>query len=151
VKDPRAAEDSDRIHCVMHGKSPEMTRNAPKVSRIDVVKFLHPVLAEDRARAGFGLTEVIVAVTVFGTGVLGVAALGGAARNLAHIAAVRSAQTVAAGSTLESVPWDVRGHLDATADTAAVAPGLIEIRVTVSGWRSAGARQWVARRLSTGP
>lgn len=135
----------------MHGKSPEMTQNTPDVSRINVVKFLHPVLAEDRARAGFGLPEVIVAVTVFGAGVLGVAAVGGAARSLAHIAAVRSAQTVAAGSTLENVPGDVRGHLEVTADTAAVAPGLIEIRVTVSGWRSAGARQWVARRLSTGP
>jgi hypothetical protein len=62
--DRPAAEDSDRIHCVMHGKRPEMTRNTPEVSRIDVVKFLHPVLAEDRARTGFGLTEVIVAVTV---------------------------------------------------------------------------------------
>ena len=128
-----------------------MARNTPKVSRIEVVKFLHPVLAEDRARTGFGLPEVIVAVTVFGAGVLGVAAVGGAARNLAHIAAVRSAQTVAAGSTLEDVPGDVRGHLEVTVDTAAVAPGLIEIRVTVSGWRSAGARQWVARRLSAGP
>jgi len=128
-----------------------MNRNTPDVSRINVVKFLHPVLAEDRARTGFGLPEVIVAVMLFGTGVLGVAALGGAARNLAHIAAVRSAQTVAAGSTLENVPGDVRGHLEVTADTAAVAPGLIEIRVMVSGWRSAGERQWVARRLSTGP
>mgnify|MGYP007044810550 CR=1 FL=1 len=79
MKDPWAAEDSDRIHCVMHGKSPEMARNTPKVSRIEVVKFLHPVLAEDRARTGFGLPEVIVAVTVFGAGVLGVAAVGGAA------------------------------------------------------------------------
>lgn len=149
--DRPAAEDSDRIHCVMHGKRPEMTRNTPEVSRIDVVKFLHPVLAEDRARTGFGLTEVIVAVTVFGVGVLGVAAVGGAARNLAHIAAVRSAQTVAAGSTLENVPGEIRGHLEVAADTATVAPGLIEIRVTVSGWRSAGARQWVSRRLSRGP
>jgi hypothetical protein len=128
-----------------------MTRNTPDVSRINVVKFLHPVFAEDRSRTGFGLPEVIVAVTVFGAGVLGVAAVGGAARNLAHIAAVRSAQTVAAGSTLENVPGDARGHLEVTADTAAVAPGLIEIRVTVSGWRSAGERQWVVRRLSTGP
>lgn len=135
----------------MHGKSPEMTPNTPNFSRNDVVKFLHPVLAEDRVRTGFGLPEVIVAVTLFGAGILGVAAVGGAARNLAHIAAVRSAQTVAAGSTLENVPLDVPGHLEVTADTAAVAPGLIEIRVTVSGWRSAGARQWVARRLSTGP
>ena len=135
----------------MHGKSPEMTRKTPYVRRCNVVKFLHPVLAEDRSRTGFGLPEVIVAVTLFGAGVLGVAAVGGAARNLAHIAAVRSAQTVAAGSTLENVPVEVRGHLEATVDTAAVAPGLIEIRVTVSGSGSAGARQWVARRLSTGP
>jgi len=151
VRNLRAAEDSDRVHCVMHGKSPEMTRNTAYVSRFNVVKFLHPVLAEDRARTGFGLPEVIVAVTVFGAGVLGVAAVGGAARNLAHIAAVRSAQTVAAGSTLENVPVEVRGHLEVTVDTAAVAPRLIEIRVTVSGSGSAGARQWVARRLSTGP
>lgn len=135
----------------MHGKSPEMTRNTPYVRRFNMVKFLHPVLAEDRSRTGFGLLEVIVAVTVFGAGALGVAAVGGAALNLAHIAAVRSAQTVAAGSTLENVPVDVRGHLEATVDTAAVAPGLIEIRVTVSGSGSAGARLWVARRLSTGP
>jgi prepilin-type N-terminal cleavage/methylation domain-containing protein len=128
-----------------------MTRNTPDLRRIHVVKFLHPVLAEDRARSGFGLPEVIVAVTVFGAGVLGVAAVGGAARNLAHIAAVRSAQTVAAGSTLENAPADVRGDLEVTADTAAVVAGLIEIRVTVSGSRSAGARQWVARRLSNGP
>jgi len=151
VKNLRAAEDSDRIHCVMHGKSPEMTRNTAYVSRFNVVKFLHPVLAGVRARRGLGLPEVIVAVTVFGVGVLGVAALGSAARNLAHIAAVRSAQTVAAGSTLENVPVDVRGHLEVTVDTAGVAPGLIEIRLTVSGSGSAGARRWVARRLSTGP
>lgn len=147
----RAAQDSDRIHCVMHGKSSEMTRITPYVSRFNVVKFLHPVLAGDRARTGFGLPEVIVAVTVFGAGVLGVAAVGGAARNLAHIAAVRSAQTVAAGSALENVPVDVRGHLEVTADTAAVAPGLIEIRLTVSGSGSAGARRWVVRRLVAGP
>lgn len=135
----------------MHGKSPEMTRNTPCVRRFNVVKFLHPVLAGDRARTGFGLLEAIVAVTVFGVGVLGVAAVVGAARNLAHIAAVRSAQTVAAGSVLENVPMEIRGYLEVAADTAAVAPGLIEIRVTVSGSGSAGARQWVARRLSAGP
>ena len=151
MKNLRAAEDSDRIHCVMHGRSPEIARNTPYVRRFNVVKFLHPVLAEDRARTGFGLPEVIVALTVLGVGVLGVAAVGGAARNLAHIAAVRSAQTVAAGSALENVPVDVRGPLEVTADTAAVAPGLIEIRVTVSGSGSAGARQWVVRRLAAGP
>lgn len=151
MKDSRAAEDSDRIHCVMHGRDPKITRNTPDVSRFNVVKFLHPVLAEDRARTGFGLPEVIVAVTVFGAGVLGVAALGGTAQKLAHIAAVRSAQTVAAGGTIENFPAHVPGHLEVTADTAAVAPGLIEIRVTVSGSGSAGARQWVVRRLSKGP
>ena len=151
MTNPRAAKDSDKIQCDMHGTSPEMTRNTPDFRRISVVKFLHPVLAEDRARAGFGLPEVIVAVTVFGVGALGVAAVGSAAWKLAHIAAVRSAQTVAAGSTLENTPAEVRGNLEVTADTAAVAPGLIEIRVTVSGSGSAGARQWVARRPSKGP
>ncbi|MCK5447813.1 MAG: prepilin-type N-terminal cleavage/methylation domain-containing protein [Gemmatimonadetes bacterium] len=127
-----------------------MTRKTPYLRRFNVVTFLHPVLAGVRARSGFGLPEVIVAVTVFGAGVLGVAALGGAAGKLAHIAAVRSAQTVAAGSTLEHTPADVRGQLEVTVDTVGIVPGLIEIRVTVSGSGSAGARQWVARRSSTG-
>ena len=128
-----------------------MTGNIPYFSRFGTVTFLHPMLAGTRARAGLGLPEVVVAVTVLGAGILGVAALGGAARRLADIAAVRSAQTVAASAALENARADVRGNLDATVDTVAVAPGLIELQVTVSGSRSAGAQLWVTRRPSVGP
>ncbi len=139
-----------------------MTRNAPYISGFDVVAFLRSVLAGDRARIGLGLPEVIIAVTVFGVGVLGVAAMGGAARRLAEIAAVRSAQTVAAGAVLDMVLADSSGleprtlgvgsrNLTVTIDTTWVEPGLIEIRVTVDGSGPAGQRLWVARRLSESP
>jgi len=116
-----------------------------------VVAFLHPVCTESRLRSGFGLLEVIVAVVVAGAGVLGVAALGGAARRMAHVAAVRSAQAIVAGRILEGASAPRPGDLAATADTIAVAPGLIEIRVTVSGSGPAGERVWVARRRSPTP
>jgi len=128
-----------------------MTRNTPYLCRFSVVKFLHPVLTGTRARTGIGLPEVVVAVMVFGVGILGVAAVGGAARKLAHIAAVRSVQTVVASTTLERAPADVQGALEVMVDTFRVAPGLIEIQLTVSGSGSAGARRWVARRPSGGP
>jgi hypothetical protein len=139
-----------------------MTRNALYVRGFDVVEFLRSVLAGDRARIGLGLPEVIIAVTVFGVGVLGVAAMGGAARRLAEIAAVRSAQTVAAGTVLDMVLADSSGleprtlevgsrNLTVTIDTTWVEPGLIEIRVTVDGSGPAGRRLWVARRLSESP
>ena len=139
-----------------------MTRNALYVRGFDVVEFLRSVLAGDRARIGLGLPEVIIAVTVFGVGVLGVAAMGGAARRLAEIAAVRSAQTVAAGAVLDMVLADSSGleprtlevgsrNLTVTIDTTWVEPGLIEIRVTVDGSGPAGRRLWVARRLSESP
>jgi hypothetical protein len=128
-----------------------MTRNTPYLCRFSVVKFLHPVLTGTRARTGIGLPEVVVAVMVFGVGILGVAAVGGAARKLAHIAAVRCVQTMVASATLERAPADVRGDLEVKADTVGVAPGLIEIQLTVSGLGPAGARLWVARRPSGGP
>lgn len=139
-----------------------MTRNAPYIRGFDVVAFLRSVLAGNRARIGLGLPEVIIAVTVFGVGVLGVAALGGAARRLAEIAAVRSAQTVAAGAVLDMALADSSGleprtlevgsrSLTVTVDTTWVEPGLLEIRVTVHGSGPAGQRQWVARRLSESP
>ncbi len=139
-----------------------MTRNAPYISGFDVVAFLRSVLAGNRARIGLGLPEVIIAVTVFGVGVLGVAALGGAARRLAEIAAVRSAQTVAAGAVLDMALADSSGleprtlevgsrSLTVTVDTTWVEPGLLEFRVTVHGSGPAGQRQWVARRLSESP
>ena len=139
-----------------------MTRNAPYIRGFDVVAFLRSVLAGNRARIGLGLPEVIIAVTVFGVGVLGVAALGGAARRLAEIAAVRSAQTVAAGAVLDMALADSSGleprtlevgsrSLTVTVDTTWVEPGLLEFRVTVHGSGPAGQRQWVARRLSESP
>ena len=139
-----------------------MTRNALYIRGFDVVAFLRSVLAGDRARIGLGLPEVIIAVTVFGVGVLGVAALGGAARRLAEIAAVRSAQTVAAGAVLDMALADSSGleprtlevgsrSLTVTVDTTWVEPGLLEFRVTVHGSGPAGQRQWVARRLSESP
>jgi hypothetical protein len=139
-----------------------MTRNAPYVRGFNVVAFLRSVLVGDRARIGLGLPEVIIAVTVFGVGVLGVAAMGGAARRLAEIAAVRSAQTVAAGAVLDLALSDSSGleprtlevgsrNLNVTVDTTWVEPGLIEIRVTVDGSGPAGRRLWVARRLSESP
>ena len=139
-----------------------MTRNALYIRGFDVVAFLRSVLAGDRARIGLGLPEVIIAVTVFGVGVLGVAAMGGAARRLAEIAAVRSAQTVAAGAVLDLALADSSGleprtlevgsrNLTVTIDTTWVKPGLIEIRVTVDGSGPAGRRLWVARRLSESP
>jgi hypothetical protein len=128
-----------------------MTRKTLYFRRFSVVAFLHPVLTGTRARAGIGLPEVVVAVTVLGAGIIGVAAVGGAARKLATIAAVRSAQTVVAGTTLERAPADVRENLGVMVDTVGVAPGLIEIRLTVSGSGLANERLWVARRPSRGP
>ncbi|MBT8479053.1 MAG: hypothetical protein KJO06_09055 [Gemmatimonadetes bacterium] len=128
-----------------------MTRITAYFRRFSLVNFLHPLLVGARARVGIGLPEVIVAVTVLGAGLLGVAALGSGAAKLAHIAAVRSAQTLAAAGTLEDAPVETRVPLEVTVDTVDVAPGLLEIRVTVSGSRFAGGRVWVARRLSTGP
>lgn len=128
-----------------------MTRKTAYLRRGRAVTFLHPVPAGVRACAGFGLPEVIVAVTVLGAGVLGVAAVGSAAQKLAQIAAVRSAQTVAAASLLENVPAYGRGHLEVSVDTVGVAPGLIEIQVTVSGLGPAGEQEWVTRRALSGP
>jgi len=139
-----------------------MPRNAPYIRDLDVVAFLHFVLAGNRARIGSGLPEVIIAVTVFGVGVLGVAAMGGAARRLAEIAAVRSAQTVAAGAVLDMSRADSSRFesrtlrvgarsLTVAVDTTRVTPGLIEIRVRVDGSGPAGPRRWVARRLSESP
>jgi hypothetical protein len=127
-----------------------MARITAYFCRFRVVEFLHPLLVGARARVGIGLPELIVAVTVLGAGVLGVAALGSGAAKLARIASVRSAQALAAGGTLEDAPVVTRVPVEVTVDTAGVAPGLIEIRVTVGGSRSAGNRVWVTRRLSPG-
>lgn len=136
---------------VLHGNRGRPTRNAADFGRFGVVAFLHPVLAGNRARSGIGLPEVIVAVTVAGIGILGVAAMGSAARRLANVAAVRSAQTLVASRVLDGTPADAQADVEAVVDTIAVAPGLIELHVTVSGSGSVGQRSWVARRRSSGP
>ena len=128
-----------------------MTRHTAYLRHFSVVKFLHPVLTGTRVRAGIGLPEVVVALTVFGVGILGVAAVGSAARKLAHVAAVRTEQTVVASTRFERATADVQRDLEVMVDTVAVAPGLIEIQLTVSGSGSAGALLWVARRPSGSP
>jgi Tfp pilus assembly protein PilV len=95
---------------------------------------------------GLGLPEVIVAVTVLGAGVLGVAAIGGAARKMANVAAVRSAQAVAAGQVLEGARTGPHPTFEVALDTVTLGPGLIELRVTVGGSGTVGALSWVARQ-----
>jgi len=144
-------KDSDKDRGVMHGDRTRMTRNTLYIRRSRVVAFLHPVLAGSRSRSGLGLPEVLVAVTVLGAGVLGVAALGTAARKLGHIAAVRTAQTAAVATVLEGASATGPEDLETTVDTTEVVPGLIELRVTVNGSGPAGPQLWVARRPSGGP
>lgn len=146
-----SVKDSDRDRCVMHGDSAGIALNTAYFRRVGVVTFLHAVLLGNRARSGFGLPEVVVAVTVLGVGVLGVAALGGAASKLRHIGAVRSAQTVAVATLLEDVSAVGPTDLETTVDTTRVFEGLIELRVTVSGAGPAGPLSWVTRRPSEGP
>jgi hypothetical protein len=145
------SEDSDRDCGFMHGNHTETALITPYFRRFKVVTILHSVLTGSRARAGLGLPEVIVAVTVFGAGVLGVAAIGGAARKMANVAAVRSGQTVAASQVLEGAPAGSSPMFEVTVDTVMPAPGLIEYRVTVRGTATVGPRSWVARRPSEWP
>ena len=116
-----------------------------------MVAILHAVLTGSRARSGLGLPEVIVAVTVLGAGVLGVAAIGGAARRMANVAAVRSDQALAAGQVLEGVPTPPLPMPGVTVDTVVPGPGLIELRVMVGGAEAVGALSWVARRPAARP
>jgi len=140
------AEDSDRDCGVLHGNCTGITPKSPYFRRFDVVTILHPVLRGSRARMGLGLPEVIVAVTVLGAGVLGVAAIGGAARKMANVAAVRSAQAVAAGQVLEGARTGPHPTFEVALDTVTLGPGLIELRVTVGGSGTVGALSWVARQ-----
>lgn len=134
----------------MHGNGPEMTRNTPYFRLCRLVEFLHSVLAGIRTDSGVGLLEVMIAITVLGTGVLGVVAIGTAAQRMAHVAAVRSAQAVSAGGELEVATGGASGP-GVTVDTVTVAPGLIELRVTVAGTGPAGDEVWVARTAHPGP
>jgi hypothetical protein len=146
VRSFEGKEDSDRDCGVLHGNCTEMTPNSACFRRFNVVTILHSVLTGSRARSGLGLPEVIVAVTVLGAGVLGVAAIGGAARRMANVAAVRSAQTLAAGQVLEGVPALPHPAFGVAVDTVMLGPGLIELRVTVGGASAVGALSWVARQ-----
>jgi len=150
MSSPGGVKDSDRDRCVMHGDPTGITLDTAYCQRFRLVTFLHAVLLGNRSRSGFGLPEVVVAVTVLGVGVLGVAALGGAASKLRHIGAVRSAQTVAVATLLEGVSAVGPADLEATVDTTSVFQGLIELRVKVSGAGPAGPLSWVARRQSEG-
>lgn len=144
-------EDSDRDCGVLHGNCPETTPNDPYFRGLDVVTILHAVLTGNRARSGLGIPEVLVAVTVFGAGVLGVAAIGGAAGKMANVAAVRSAQALAAGQVLEGVPPRPHPMLGVAVDTVMAGPGLIELRARVGGAGAVGGLSWVTRRPAVWP
>ena len=135
----------------MHGNCTKTTLKSLYFRRFNVVTILHAVLSGSRARRGLGLPEVIVAVTVFGAGVLGVAAIGVAARRMANVAAVRSAQALAAGQVLEGAPASPQSTFDVAVDTVMPGPGLIELRVTVDGAGAVGALSWVARQPAGWP
>ncbi len=130
----------------MHGGSPEMIPNRPDFRPFHAVTILHSGSGGSRVRAGFGTVEVIVAVAVFGAGILGVAALGSGAWRMAQVASLRSDQALAAASVLE---WGrlPAADLDVEADTVVVSPGLVEVRVTVRSRAGPGGPEtWIARR-----
>jgi len=142
-----SAEDSDTDCGVLHGRKGPHTLDWPAFRPFRVVEFLHAVLPGKRLRAGFALLEVIVAIAVLGAGVVGVAAIGLGARRMTHVAAVRTAQTVAAQAFFEGrTPSPGFSDLVLAADTALIRDGLIEVRVTVDGRGIASDRVWVTRK-----
>jgi len=142
-----SSEDSDTDCGVLHGERGLKAVNSPDFQPFRVVEFLHAVLAGERRCRGLGLPEVIVATAVLGAGVSGAAAIGLGARRMAHVGAVRTAQTIAAGSVLEGAALPpASAHLAIAADTVGLGDGLIEVRVTVGGWGKAGKRTWVSRK-----
>jgi hypothetical protein len=144
-----SGEDSDTDCGFMHGERGPETLNCPDFQPFRVVEFLHAVLAGDRRCRGIGLPEVIVATVVLGAGVAGVAAIGLGARRMAHVGAVRTAQTIAAGSVLEGAAIGPgSADLTITADTARSGDNLVEVRVTVGGRGKVGNRTWVTRKLA---
>ncbi|MDP2470019.1 MAG: prepilin-type N-terminal cleavage/methylation domain-containing protein [Candidatus Palauibacterales bacterium] len=151
MRSPAIGKDSDTDSGVMHGDLPEMPRGIAYFRRFEVVAFLHPEGVRAHAEDGFGLVEVIVALTVLCLGVLGVVGLGSAAHRMAQVGAVRSAQTILATAVLEGGTASVPGALEVSGDSVALGSGVVEIRVTVNGSAWTGPRTWVTRRPARGP
>ena len=123
-----------------------MTPNMADFRPFQAVAFLHSGSGGSRAASGFGTVEVILAAAVFAVGVLGVVALGSGAWRMARVASLRSDQALAAASVLEGGrPPATDLHVEA--DTVTVAPGLVELRITVDGGPGPGGPlTWVTRR-----
>jgi hypothetical protein len=115
-----------------------------------VVEFLRAMRAGERpASAGFALAEVIVAIALFGTGVLGAVAIGLGGQRMAHVGAARTAQAITAVRVLEHGGL-TSGALfpDVVVDTTRIGARLLELRVTVRDRGGAGQRSWVTRKLA---
>lgn len=147
---------------VMHGRSSRIGLRRPYIRCFGMVDFLHFVRRKSANSRGLGLPEVLVALTVFGVGVLGVAAVGASARRLAEIAAVRSAQALAGEMMFRhgfdgwpAARWDtviVGGHrMSISADTVRVAADLLEIRLRIGGSGPAGPWDVVSRQREASP
>jgi prepilin-type N-terminal cleavage/methylation domain-containing protein len=146
----------------MHGERTEMSRKTLHSSHIRVVENLHSVPPNVRSARGFSLVEALVALAVLGVAAAGVVAMGGAGRRLGEIAAVRTAQVLAAREAMEAIDggrtWTAtdtvqvgRRRLAVTIDTARIAPGLVEVRITVRASGTGGPHELVTRRADMQP
>ncbi len=146
----------------MHGTCSRMALKTAYFGVCSMVGFLHSVVRERADTRGSGLLEVLVALMVFGVGVLGVTAIGVSARKLAEIAAVRTAQVLAGEMMLDHASGGrAIGRSDTvvigarrfgvSADTVRIDSGLVEIRVTVGESGSAGSWEVLARRADPRP
>ena len=142
-------EDSDTVSCDMHGDRVVEVPDCPVFRPFRVVEFLRAIPARERPFSrGFALVEVIVAIALFGTGVLGVAAIGIGGRNMARIGAARTAQAVTAMRFLEQGGLaSAAGSPDIVVDTTRIGERLVELRVTVRARGGAGPHSWVTRKL----
>ncbi len=146
----------------MHGETPEITRNRAYFRPFRLVEILHSSDPGARACRGFSLPEVLVALVVLGVGLLGVAAIGRAGRQLAEVAAVRTAQAVAAheiltpsgtrSGSLEGGAIEIGARLlGVTIDTVVVSSRVLELRLTVDGSGAVGALEVVTRSFAGSP
>lgn len=141
-----------RIAALCNGIGGRITLNVLDFRPLRAVGFLHPRLLGIRAREGFGIIEAMAAVMLFGVGVLGAVALGSGAWRMTQAAALRTAQSRAAAGILDGGWGTPRADLVIGADTFVVAPGLVELRVTVGvGSGAENARTWTTRRLDPNP
>lgn len=124
---------------------------------IRVVANLHFVPPEMPLYRGFGLIEALVALVVLGVAATGVVAVSGAGRQLREIAAVRTAQVLAARAAVDAIDgrraWLAvdtvqvgKRRLEVTIDTLRVAAGLLEVRISVEGSGPAARYEMVTRR-----